>query len=234
MNNATRILNAAIETLEDRRLLSSVQLIDGMLIVGGNANGNNRLSITSDPGGQTVFARANDVKGHYLLKDIRQFRVVGGEKNDVVTIDKALKKSAFIRVGSGDDSVTCGSGSDTVFAGNGRDTVVGNGGDDLIMGGTGPNKIDAGAGDNPRAIWIHKNAKNTTSVVSFFLIDANTGKQVAELTNGAVINLAKLPKRLNVIAKVTTGGANGSVRFDYDGNEVRRIENAPPFALAGG
>src|SRR5207253_8241143 len=129
MNNATRILIAqpTIETLEDRRLLSAVHLIDGMLIVGGNANGNNRLSVTSDPGGETVFARANDVKAHYLLKDVRQIRVVGGEKNDVVTIDAALKKSAFIRVGSGDDSVTCGSGSDTVFAGNGRDTVIGGG-----------------------------------------------------------------------------------------------------------
>src|SRR6476620_483214 len=106
--NATRksnVGNALFEALEDRRLMSSVQLIDGMLIVQGNVNGNNRLTVSPDTNGTTIYARANDVKGHYLLKDVKSIRVVGGEKSDTVTIDKALAKSAFVRTGNGDDYV---------------------------------------------------------------------------------------------------------------------------------
>ena len=46
-------------------------------------------------------------------------------------IESAIKKSAYIRVGAGNDSVSGGSGSDTVYGGNGGDSLVGNAGDDL-------------------------------------------------------------------------------------------------------
>ena len=77
MMNATRnnnlIGNAkpTFESLEDRRLMSQVALVDGMLILQGNAHGHNRLTVSPDDNGTTVFARANKVKEHYLLKDIK-------------------------------------------------------------------------------------------------------------------------------------------------------------------
>ena len=77
MKNATRSKNlnavpSQFEALEDRRLMSKVGLVDGMLVLQGNANGNNKLTVSADPGGKTVYARANDVKKHYLLKDIQR------------------------------------------------------------------------------------------------------------------------------------------------------------------
>src|SRR5262249_31699535 len=108
---------ALFEALEDRRLMSSVQLVDGMLILQGNANGTNRITVSPDSNGTTLYARANDAKGHYLLRDVKSIRVVGGEKADTVTIDKALKKSSFVRVGNGNDYVCGGSGSDTIIGG---------------------------------------------------------------------------------------------------------------------
>src|SRR5438105_13372115 len=79
---------ASFEPLEDRRLMSQVSLVDGMLILQGNAHGHNRLSVSPDSGGNTVFARANKVKEHFLLKDIKTIRIVGGETSDNIRIDK--------------------------------------------------------------------------------------------------------------------------------------------------
>ena len=63
MKNATRSKNpnavpSQFEALEDRRLMSKVGLVDGMLVLQGNANGNNKLTVSADPGGKTVYARA--------------------------------------------------------------------------------------------------------------------------------------------------------------------------------
>ncbi len=233
-SNVGNVGNALFEALEDRRLMSSVQLVDGMLILQGNANGNNRISVSPDSNGTTLYARANDAKGHYLLHDIKSIRVIGGEKTDTVTIDKALSKSSFVRAGGGNDYIEGGSGSDTILGGGGVDTLVGGGGDDLIIsGGQGADKVTAGAGDNPSKIWKHKNKNFQVAVTKLTLVDSLTGKTLMDLTDGASVDLSKLPRKLNVIATVSPAGSTGSVRFQYDGNELTKIENAPPFALAG-
>src|SRR4051812_3935287 len=102
MSNATPNRNAIgkaiLETLEDRRLMSQVHLVDGMLILQGNPHGFNRISVTPDANGTTVFARAGKAKGHFALKDIKSIRIVGGEKDDNVKIDPSIKKNAYIRL----------------------------------------------------------------------------------------------------------------------------------------
>ena len=54
----TKATFASFEPLEDRRLMSQVSLVDGMLILQGNAHGNNRMTVSPDADGTTVFARA--------------------------------------------------------------------------------------------------------------------------------------------------------------------------------
>src|SRR5687768_4280239 len=129
---------AKVESLEDRRLMSSVQLVDGMLILQGKHHGHNKLTVTPDDNGTTLFARANNAKGHYLIKDIKSIRIIGGEKSDKVNIDPSINKPSYIRVGDGSDYVNGGAGSDTVFGGRGGDLLIGNGGDDLLYGQSGP------------------------------------------------------------------------------------------------
>src|SRR4051812_36675979 len=104
-NNINNRQTPSFESLEDRRLMSQVALVDGMLILQGNANGFNRLTVSPDSNGTTVYARADQTKAHYLLKDVKSIRIIGGEKCDEVTIDASIKKAAYIRTGSGDDSV---------------------------------------------------------------------------------------------------------------------------------
>src|SRR5687767_11021811 len=155
-----------LETLEDRRLMSSVQLVDGMLILGGKANGFNRISVSPDANGTTLFARANDAKAHFDIKDVKSIRVIGGSKKDVVDIDESIKQNCYIRTQGGADSVVAGSGSDTVFGGNDNDTLRGGAGDDLLVGGAGNDRHDAGIGDDRRIIKAYNNPQFKVSVTS--------------------------------------------------------------------
>jgi hypothetical protein len=63
------------------------------------------------------------------------------------------------------------------------------------------------------------------------LVNADNGASLADLSANATITRASLPARLTVIAD-TAPASVGSVQFEFDG-VVRRVENAPPYALAG-
>lgn len=68
-------------------------------------------------------------------------------------------------------------------------------------------------------------------IVSFTLIDVDTGKPVAgfdPVPDDAVLTLAVLP-RVNFRANVTPGTV-GSIVFGFDGNPTFNLQNGPPFA----
>ncbi|MDB5333344.1 MAG: Ig family protein, partial [Phycisphaerales bacterium] len=70
-----------------------------------------------------------------------------------------------------------------------------------------------------------------SAVTGLILVNADTGKDIAPLTNGETINLAKLPTRhLNVRAQVTSD--TRSVKFAYDTAPIH-VENWAPYDLAG-
>src|SRR5687768_8535645 len=104
-DNGTNCANVAkqpiLETLEGRRLMSAVHLVDGMLILEGKANGFNRLTVSPDAGGKTLFARANDAKAHYDVSKVKSIRIIGGAKEDVVVVDTALKQNAYVNAKCG-------------------------------------------------------------------------------------------------------------------------------------
>src|SRR5687768_705676 len=125
INNATPAQQIAgkpiLETLEGRRLMSAVNLVDGMLIIEGKALGLNRISVSPDANGTTLFARSNDVKAHYNVKDVKAIRIIGGAKNDEIVIDANIRKNAYVNGKGGDDSIISGSGNDTLVGGTGHD-----------------------------------------------------------------------------------------------------------------
>ena len=72
-------------------------------------------------------------------------------------------------------------------------------------------------------------------VVSFSLMNTDTGQPIGTMNNGAILNLATLPTRnLNIRAN-TSPTRVGSVIFDLSGAEtIRQVENILPYALFGG
>jgi hypothetical protein len=69
------------------------------------------------------------------------------------------------------------------------------------------------------------------SVTGFTLVNADTDVDLGPLTDGDTVNLASV-SRLNVRAD-TSPFPVGSVKFGYDANPNYRVENTPPYALAG-
>jgi PKD repeat protein len=221
-----------LETLEGRRLMSAVNLVDGMLILEGKAQGFNRITVSPDANGTTLFARANDVKAHYNVKDVKSIRIIGGAKDDQIVIDAAVRQAAYVNAKCGNDSVVAGSGNDTVIGGNGDDTLRGAAGDDMLLGQAGRDRVDAGPGDNPLKIAPAANKAFGISVASFTLVDASTKKTIGTISDGATLNLAKLPKKVTILANLSAANGGGSVGFTFDGAHVRN-ENAAPYALIG-
>lgn len=69
------------------------------------------------------------------------------------------------------------------------------------------------------------------AVTDFILIDANTNKEIAKLTDGYVINLAETgTTKFNI--KAQTQGQTGSVIFRLN-NTTNRTENEAPYSLFG-
>lgn len=220
------------ETLEGRRLMSAVNLVDGMLILEGKSHGFNRITVSPDSNGTTLFARANGAKAHYDIKDVKSIRIIGGAKKDIVEIDPAIRQNAYVNAKCGADSVVGGSGNDTIIGSNGADTLRGGAGDDMLIGGAGKDRLDAGKNDDPLKINPAANRAFGISVKRFTLYDAKTSKAIGTITDGATLNLAKLPKKLNVVANLNSSNGKGSVSFMYDG-QLARVENAKPYALLG-
>src|SRR6185503_19476002 len=76
----------------------------------------------------------------------------------------------------------------------------------------------------------------TMSIAKFTLVDSDRGLPVPgfdPLNDGAVLNLGTLPTRRLNIQATTQPGTVGSVRFGYDANADYKMENNPPYALAG-
>lgn len=64
------------------------------------------------------------------------------------------------------------------------------------------------------------------------LVNVDTGKDIQTLTDGAVLDLSKLPTR-NLTVRAEIDGAVESIRFDLNGDTSYHVENAAPYALAG-
>ncbi len=76
---------------------------------------------------------------------------------------------------------------------------------------------------------VAMSAPTTASITSYTLVNAGTDTDIGPLTEGMTLDLAKLPRGLNVRAN-TTGPAK-SVRLTFD--NTKRLELQAPWALFG-
>jgi hypothetical protein len=70
------------------------------------------------------------------------------------------------------------------------------------------------------------------SITGITLINADNDATISAFTDGATIDLGKLPTK-NINFRVATTGTIGSMRFGFDGNPAYAIENTAPYSLAG-
>ena len=145
------------ESLEDRRLLSSVTLSGGVLRLVGDTNRDNDLVVQPKGSSSSLYVYANNVNRTVRLADVRRVEFTGGSKDDGIFLASSLDIDAVVNAGDGDDDIRLGKGDDVVNAGDGDDRIwtrpgndraTGGGGDDSFLGDTGNDTFDGGAGDD--------------------------------------------------------------------------------------
>ena len=139
--------NRLIETLESRRLLSSVTLgSNGVLRVVGDDDVTDQIMLRLDGDQVSVVVNGGDAQ-LFDKAAVRLIRVHGRGSDDAVTIDEsngALGERVEINGGEGNDVLTGGAGGETIIGAGGDDHINGNGGNDLLNGGEGNDVITAG------------------------------------------------------------------------------------------
>lgn len=151
INTDTReiISLAALETLEARQLMSAVSFENGVLIIKGSALRQNHLAVEMSTDGTTLWGTANTTGGQVInTSSVKQIRIIGGEKRDVVRVDNRIRVPVYVQTGNGNDDVATGRGNDTVVTGNGRDIIRSRGGADLINAGNDNDWVDSGTGND--------------------------------------------------------------------------------------
>ena len=153
---------AAIQQLEDRRLLSAAPaIVEGVLKVEGTDDADQIvISLnTSDPLATKLDVTLNGVVTSFDLSVVTGIEISGGNGADVIKIDEtagAITLPAKLLGGNGKDVLTGGSGNDHLDGGNGKDVLVGGMGDDTLAGGRGKDSLDGGDGTN---VLIQEKAK---------------------------------------------------------------------------
>lgn len=150
-------VQAAFETMETRRLLSTVVVTDGVLVIDADPRTASNIIVDLNAPDRRIRGYCQGVEATFAASEVKAVRITGSDADDSVYIDQAIKLPTLIRTGAGNDRVRGGRGVDTVDAGPGNDTVYGSRGHDRLSGGEGNDIIhgngghdiiDGGAGDD--------------------------------------------------------------------------------------
>jgi hypothetical protein len=145
------------ETLEGRRLLSSVSLSSGVLKITGNSSSANNLGVSVS--GSNLVASHNGATQSYSASSVSRIEIIGGSSADNIWIKPEVTVSSVLRGNGGNDSISGGSGRDTIWAGSGNDVAYGNSnndslrgedGQDTLYGGSGTDTLSGDSGDDVR------------------------------------------------------------------------------------
>lgn len=139
-------VQAAFETMETRRLLSTVVVTDGVLVIDADPRTASNIIVDLHAPGGRIRGYCAGVEATFAASEVRAVRITGSDADDSVFIDKAIKLPTLIRTGAGNDRVRGGRGVDTVDAGAGNDTVYGSRGNDRLSGGDGNDMIHGNVG----------------------------------------------------------------------------------------
>ena len=130
------IAEFAIENLEDRMMLSSVNLVGKQLVLRGDAGANKGIVFINNA--NKVIAKLDSIITKTFNKNqVSSIKFIGNNGNDQYDNRTNIRSEAL--GGNGNDTLRGGSFADMLNGGNGNDTFEGKGGTDQIVGGSGRN-----------------------------------------------------------------------------------------------
>jgi len=136
--------HALVETLEQRKLMSTVSFDSGRLVINGLSDQSNSIQVTTNNG--KIHATVNGERTSVGLAGVKAIRIVGGDKDDFVQVSSKITIPVRITGGEGNDRLIGGSGRDIIEGGAGNDTIYGGAGKDVLNGNSGIDRIYGGTG----------------------------------------------------------------------------------------
>jgi Ca2+-binding RTX toxin-like protein len=131
-------------------------------------------------------------------------QVQAGDGADLVTVDPAITRSAFLFGQAGDDQLRGGGGNDVLVGGAGKDGLFGNAGRDLLIGGAGGDNLSGGAGDDILVAGSTTFDNDPASLCSLLQewgrTDRTYAQRVSAIRNGGGLNGATKLSSANLIA----------------------------------
>jgi len=147
-----RQIFCAVETLENRRLLSAAFDTDGVLAVTGSSGKDEIILSISATDSTMLDVKVNGVVQSFALADINNgIRVSAQGGKDKVAVDETngvLNKNVTLYGGNGKDDLYSSSGDDKLDGGTGKDRLFGRAGNDRLIGQSGNDLLEGGDGND--------------------------------------------------------------------------------------
>jgi hypothetical protein len=153
LNKASSVL-MRLEGLEERKLLSSVGLDNGVLRLDGSASDVNLMSVvTADR--THLTATVNDKNITVNTSDVKSIQITGGDQSDSIYVASDITIGAninglggndFIQGGGGNNVIHGGAGDDYISGGAGNNTLFTDGGKDILVVNPTTDSWDVGSG----------------------------------------------------------------------------------------
>jgi hypothetical protein len=140
-----------VETLENRTLLASMGMSNGLLTVLLDNGRTNEFLLRNINGGAAYEASLNGQTSVLDKNQISQIVVHGGDQADLIDIQASITRPTTLIGNAGNDTIRGGNGVDVIFGGDGADVIDGRGSGDTLIGGPGADIIYGGDGND--AIW---------------------------------------------------------------------------------
>lgn len=142
----------AIESLEDRRLMSATVLFGALIVTGTDGPDTISLSMDAQHSNKLDVTINDKLAGSFNLNRIKLgVHVLGLGGDDTIYVDESNGIIPFgidMIGGAGNDVLFGGTGNDTFFGGPGDDLLFGNDGNDLLDGGDGNDLAAGGFGND--------------------------------------------------------------------------------------
>jgi Ca2+-binding RTX toxin-like protein len=153
-------MQACVEPLESRTLLTSIVFNHHRLGVAGAGRFPNTITVGLSPDGLSVTAQIlvqapkqtlNFVKTIPLTAGIREVIIRGGNRDDLITVEQtngSFPIPCQMTGGGGYDTILGGDEPDLMFGQGGNDYLSGGAGNDTLLGQTGDDTLIGGDGND--------------------------------------------------------------------------------------
>ncbi len=145
-----------VEQLDRRLLLSSSVLLHGTLVILGDANKVNTITVALNGSGKVQPVVNGKNLAPRVAANVKKIVIEGGKLSDTIVVDSAVSAKLVILGHAGDDTITVGDQNSLIEGNAGDDVITAGNGNDIVFGGRGKDSITVGNGKD--AVFGGRNA----------------------------------------------------------------------------